>query len=162
MQTVFFDDGTILYIEDKVLKKIFKYAQVKPFDLEAGGVLLGKCFQNRNEYIISDVSEPSILDKRTRFNFVRSKKHAQAVINRTWKKSGGYINYIGEWHTHPETNPSPSQIDKNLLRQIISDKSNVFPKIFLLILGTNQNLYIGVVNAEKSSDISAEGVFKPL
>ncbi|HCZ9268877.1 TPA: Mov34/MPN/PAD-1 family protein [Vibrio alginolyticus] len=27
--------------------------------------------------------------------------------------SGGTVNYIGEWHTHPEDFPKPSQQDRS-------------------------------------------------
>ena len=160
MKTIFFNNRIILHIEDSVLNQIFKYAQVGPTDLESGGILLGKCYKNQKEYIISDISEPSVLDKRTRFSFIRSKKHAQTIINKTWDETNGFVNYMGEWHTHPEDHPSPSLIDRNLMREIASDGSAVFPHIFLLILGSTRSLYLGVIDAQNPFSISAEEVWK--
>lgn len=61
---------------------------------------------------------------------------------------------MGEWHTHPEYNPTPSQVDKKLIKQIIDDHSNVFVKVFLIIVGTDQSLYIGMADSSTSNDIT--------
>ena len=153
MKTIKFLDGTILHIEDSVLMKMFHYIQMKERDTEAGGVLLGKQIKNREEYILSDISVPTIKDKRKRFSFVRDKRNAQFIINQVWRETKGITNYLGEWHSHPECNPTPSNIDRNLIRQIINDRSNVFSKVFLIIVGFDQSLYIGVANSKVSANI---------
>lgn len=153
MKTIIFLDGTILHIEDSVLMKMFHYIQTGESDPEAGGVLLGKQIKNREEYILSDISEPTIKDKRKRFSFVRDKRSAQIIINQVWKETKGITNYLGEWHSHPECNPTPSNIDRNLIHQIINDRSNVFSKVFLIIVGLDQSLYIGMANSKISANI---------
>ena len=42
MERIRFEDGTILYIEDIVLAKLFKYLQRSSTSKEAGGILFGK------------------------------------------------------------------------------------------------------------------------
>lgn len=154
MYTITFPDKTILHIEDSAIKKLFRYVQKQKADLEAGGILLGKRYQAREEYIVSDISEPDKRDIRSRFAFVRNKCSAQRIINQLWAESNGIINYLGEWHTHPEYNPTPSQVDKKLIKQIIYDHSNVFVKVFLIIVGTDQSLYIGMADSSTSNDIT--------
>ncbi len=51
------------------------------------------------------------------------------------------MDYIGEWHTHPETEPTPSSIDKREWRKICHTKNE--PMVFL-IAGTRNVLWVGV------------------
>ena len=85
--------------------------------------------------------------------------NAQAETGAAYKsiedmyKSNGIENYLGEWHSHPENRPTPSHVDRSLMRQIIKDGTNVFKKVFLIIVGKDQSLYIGVTNSEISNEI---------
>lgn len=153
MECVQFEDGTNLYIEDVVLTKLFKYLQQSNTAKEAGGILIGKQAKGREEYYLCDVSEPSHMDKRGRFSFVRNKVSAQRIINKKWNESNGIENYLGEWHSHPESKPTPSYVDRNLIQQIIADSTNVFKKVFLIIVGKDKSLYIGITNSEVSNKI---------
>lgn len=91
MYTITFPDKTILHIEDSAIKKLFRYVQKHKADLEAGGILLGKRYQAREEYIVSDISEPDKRDIRSRFAFVRNKCSAQRIINQLWAESNGIV-----------------------------------------------------------------------
>lgn len=153
MESVCFEDGTILHIEDVALTKLFKYIQCSNTAKEAGGILIGKRIDGREEYYLCDISEPSMMDRRSRFSFVRSKISAQQTTDKKWRESNGIENYIGEWHTHPENKPTPSPTDRELIQQIIKDNSNVFPKVFLIIVGKDRSLYIGIANSNVSSQI---------
>ena len=61
---------------------------------------------------------------------------------------------MGEWHTHPEAKPVPSETDKSLLRQIVFDRSSPFPKVLLIIVGLNGTIYIGFAVSQSSGEIS--------
>ena len=78
---------------------------------------------------------------------------AQRIINKKWHESNGIENYLGEWHSHPENRPTPSHIDRGLIRQVIRDGANAFKKVFLIIVGKDQSLYIGVADSEISHEI---------
>lgn len=93
------------------------------------------------------------MDKRGRFSFCRNKVSAQRIINKKWHESNGIENYLGEWHSHPESKPTPSYVDRNLIQQIIADSTNVFKKVFLIIVGKDKSLYIGITNSEVSNKI---------
>ena len=153
MIRVTFPDETIVDIEENVIQTIQFYEQQNPWSKEAGGVLIGKKLQDIEHYVLTAVSVPTGFDKRTRFSFVRSIKSAQPFINRHWKDSDGIENYIGEWHTHPEYKPTPSPTDRELIKRVVSEKSSLFPKIFLIIGGLNGTFYFGVANAAELGDI---------
>src|SRR5579884_3498453 len=86
--------------------------QVGPAAPEAGGVLLGRQILGSSDVVIDHASEPSLKDRRGRFWFRRARQPAQEIVDRAWRESGGVVNYLGEWHTHPEDDPSPSWVDK--------------------------------------------------
>lgn len=123
---------------------------------EAGGILLGGYIPEKKRYVITSCSVPNNQDIREPNFFVRNKVAAQEIINKTWIESDGEINYLGEWHTHAWPFPIPSSVDRELLRLIITDKSNVWNDIFMIIVGVENTLYIGATNINAKGDIVSE------
>ncbi|CEO21886.1 MAG: Mov34/MPN/PAD-1 family protein [Paraclostridium sordellii] len=132
---------TTLAISEAVLEKLYQYKQTGN-KYEAGGILLGRVTSDYTKYEIIEISEPCNKDKRSRFSFVRNKNKAQKIVNRAFKESSGIIQYMGEWHTHPEKYPTPSSIDIKLLNDC-SKQRNIPKIIFMLILGYEGDLYVG-------------------
>ena len=128
-------------ISDDLLRNVSLFKQTKN-ENESGGVLFCKKKVGLDEYYIIDMTLPNKHDKSSRFSFVRNAKEAQKIIEKKWKDSDGYINYIGEWHTHPETSPSPSFVDIKTYKQISKDKSSLFPISINIIFGNANLLYI--------------------
>ena len=106
-----FNRSNILTISNCVLKVFEMYVQNEPSKPEAGGVLIGKIISKSNDILVDAVTVPYNDDIRKRFSFFRKKKKAQKVINKYWRKSSGTQIYLGEWHTHPEDIPQPSNHD---------------------------------------------------
>ncbi len=104
-------DGGKIKISKKALTSMKKFIQDNDCKKEAGGVLLGRYILNSLDIIIDEITIPMWGDRRKWFGFFRSRRPHQKVIDRLWKESEGTINYLGEWHTHPENTPIPSDID---------------------------------------------------
>ena len=134
-----------LFIKESVKEKLKKFKQKKGM-VENGGILLGKIKEDFSEYVITDISTPSIKDKQGPYNFIRSKEQAQIIINKKWRKSKGVINYLGEWHTHPEVKPTPSIIDIKLLNDCVKNNLMEYRELFMIIVGTEGHFYIGYQN----------------
>ncbi|WP_100612825.1 Mov34/MPN/PAD-1 family protein [Confluentibacter lentus] len=127
-------------ISEEVFEKMKSFIQDENHKPEAGGILIGYYLEDNN-YSIIDSSSPSRFDKSSRYNFTRSKKNSQKIINKNFKDSKGKKIYLGEWHTHPEDYPTPSCLDKkSILEQI---RGNILNSkiIFMLILG-RKGIYI--------------------
>lgn len=135
------NEKATLSISKEVLDKLHKYKQIGNRH-EAGGILLGRIKDDYSKYEIIDISEPCSKDNSNRLYFVRNKKKAQKIINKAFEESGGIIQYMGEWHTHPEKYPRPSYTDKRLV-DVCSKQENVPKIIFMLILGYEGDLYVG-------------------
>ena len=128
-------------LTESMLMIVKEYIQGKG-QCENGGILLGGYIPSENKYVITTASKPCVHDQKGPTHFIRNKENAQRIINQYWKDSKGKINYLGEWHTHGCERPYPSHVDRKLLEMIICDESNVWPEIFMLIVGRNNTFYL--------------------
>lgn len=121
----------VVQIGDDALAQMRAYEQHASDALEAGGLLLGRHLHNGHDIVVDLVSEPTDGDERTRFGFYRDAAGHQPVIDRAWETSGGTCAFLGDWHTHAEPSPTPSQIDRDnwarMLREdIVEDQACFF------------------------------------
>ncbi|OME64248.1 hypothetical protein BSK65_29385 [Paenibacillus odorifer] len=128
-----FSDKTISFNQD-VLETFRSFRQVGTHQHEAGGILLGRIYQD-GKVIVEQISTPGRYDKSGKYFFERNVKYAQQIVNKAWKDSNGEIQYLGEWHTHPEMNPTPSSVDHKLLKGMINDSKLEIDFLFLVIVG---------------------------
>jgi integrative and conjugative element protein (TIGR02256 family) len=87
------------------------YRQLSRRDAEAGGMILGRLVVESADLIVDEVTEPTKVDRKGRFFFIRRRPAAQRRVNQAWFDSNGTLNYLGEWHSHPEDDPTPSNVD---------------------------------------------------
>lgn len=114
------------------------HRQLRTADTEAGGVLLGRLIRDSNDVVVDTASPPSPEDRRSRFSFFRARKPAQHVVDSAWWESGQVVNYLGEWHTHPEDDPQPSCIDRRDWKKIVARASFEQEFLFFIIVGRVQ------------------------
>jgi integrative and conjugative element protein (TIGR02256 family) len=74
-----------------------------------------------------------INDSATPFRFVRKDPKHIKLLQHYYDKSNGYLNLVGEWHTHPEAQPTPSLTDRTNWKRIQSQRNNL--ETIFLILG---------------------------
>ncbi|MCC7389838.1 MAG: Mov34/MPN/PAD-1 family protein [Phycisphaerales bacterium] len=86
-----------------------QFAQDRP---EAGGILLGRLILGTADVVVDEACGPSSHDRRSRHRFLRARRPAQETVDQAWTRSDGTLIYLGEWHTHPEDDPTPSCIDR--------------------------------------------------
>lgn len=98
--------------------------------IEAGGVLLG--YNNGKDIIITKAIDGGPNAIHENFYFRADNNYIEMMIDMEFANSGGKVGYIGEWHTHPQVNPEPSEIDLNSLKEI-ADSANDLS--LLLIIG---------------------------
>lgn len=97
-------------VEHMVLSRIKAIAEAAAFRHEVGGILLGS-YRGRDLHVI-DASAPQNSDRWSPTRFWRSPAGHQAFADAAWRRSGGLVTHIGEWHSHPELRPTPSVIDR--------------------------------------------------
>lgn len=121
-------EGLVL-IEDSVLVDIQRYVQDDRTLPESGGILLG--YRRQHHLHIVEATIPAKGDSRGRFHFWRRDRSHQREATKAWKKSGKTIDYLGEWHTHPERHPSPSVLDLREWRKICVTRQNCM--VFVIV-----------------------------
>src|SRR5579871_1784012 len=85
---------------------------------ETGGFLVGK---RRGEFIeVTDISTQGPDDCATPWSFDRSDaKHAREISG-AWKSSAGSVGLVGDWHSHPFGDGSPSKQDRGAWKAIVT------------------------------------------
>ncbi|WP_080756116.1 Mov34/MPN/PAD-1 family protein [Pseudomonas brassicacearum] len=131
--------GRYVLIEGHVWDFLFSHAQTKPSTTEAGGILLG----NRaggHIHVIS-ATGPLSNDKRARLSFDRLDTGHQKAAHHAWASSGGTVDYVGDWHTHPQSIPTPSSKDyvewKKLTKALPSSH------LFAIVGSSGNNFWLG-------------------
>ena len=135
-----FHAGTLAILE--------KFTQHKKFQLEAGGIILGKLIGDGIE--VMRLSVPTTLDKSSRYRFVRHKTSAQIIVDYEFYNSDGEMVYLGEWHTHPEIHPNPSCIDRSMIKRQYRSKDRRTDVLLLVIQGI-ESRYVGLIENGKLS-----------
>lgn len=131
------DSDGRLQIGPQAFASLRRHAQVKPEQDEAGGVLLGRHISGTDDVVIDRVTEPMPGDRQSRTRFIRARGPHQEAIDEAWRESGGTCTYLGEWHTHPESVPTPSLIDRaGWHRKLLFDRFT--EPIFFVIVGTHE------------------------
>jgi len=140
---------TSIFISDSALEIIKSFKQFGTTENESGGILLGQ-ISDKGIYILR-ASTPNKFDKSSRYSFECNKDAAQVIINYEFQNSGRKTIYIGEWHTHPEKNPTPSGVDKSMIiGQFKKNKLNE-PFLILIIQGLSE-FYIAIWDGKKLHD----------
>lgn len=129
-------NGAYLSLSKEADDVIRRFRQKGFIECEAGGILLGRFIQESSNIVIDQVTVPFNNDVCRRGYFHRQDQKHQQIINDIWLQSHGTCNYLGEWHTHPQVIPNPSDLDLSEWRRKAKDDS--YPGTFLIfiIVGT--------------------------
>jgi integrative and conjugative element protein (TIGR02256 family) len=134
------NSGRIVLLQAKILPLLDMYRQLDMKSVEAGGILLG--YRRGAHLEVIRISEPCCNDIRKRMFFDRRDPCHQQQAIAAWRESGQFIDYVGEWHTHPEKSPTPSGLD---LRQwhVLRKRTEDDPMLELII-GTEE-MWAGLI-----------------
>ena len=121
--------GELLVLMPSVASRLLTYRQLNLYSTEAAGVLIGE--RRGSHLVVHQISEPGKGDIRRRYFVDRRGPHHQVAIDEAFVSSSGRLQYLGEWHSHPEDAPSPSATDlATWQRHLIADE-----QMALLIVG---------------------------
>lgn len=127
------DRKRLVVLSPETLKVFWKHRQRLFWQTEAGGVLLGKRRGKHLEVLLA--SEPMRNDRRAQFMFEREAEGHLAFAKAAWRAGGGAVDYVGEWHTHPQRIPVPSSIDRSEWRKLVYDRP-VDSSLVTVVVGT--------------------------
>jgi len=106
------------------------------FPNECGGIFVGKIDTNKGEAVVDLMRMPN------RFNsspvlFQRFAGFLNRWLRKIFKESNGDRIYLGEWHSHPNGVPYPSQTDYLTMQKIAVNDNVRIQTPILMIVGYN-------------------------
>lgn len=90
--------------------------------------------------LVTHATMPGSLHRRSRFGLQRLDPIHQQTAFKLWERTRQTADYIGDWHTHPQVQPSPSSMDRREWGKITRAKST---SMIFAILGL-QDWWIGI------------------
>lgn len=107
-----------IHLSKSVLREIEEITSLH-YPKEFGGIFIG--FKSELGIIITDVLVPDkYINGRT--VFVRHPGTLNERLEEIHKITNGEIQYLGEWHSHPDGPTYPSITDKDAMKEIAKDK----------------------------------------
>lgn len=134
----FVQDAYIL-LEPQVVKTLRSHAQLSADAPEAGGILIG--FRRGKHLHVVEATVPTAGDAQGRFSFFRSSPSHASRARARWGDSGRLLDYVGEWHTHPDEEPRPSCLDRVEWKKITLARQTSF---LFVIVGNADTWWFGV------------------
>lgn len=106
---------------------------VKAKRREIGGILMAEQI-NPGEFRIIDFSLDDITGSAA--HFVRSPDHHRTALEAFFARTGNdyaRYNYLGEWHSHPNHDPSPSTTDILSMHDLLNEECSISFAILLIV-----------------------------
>lgn len=134
----------IIVLTDPVLDCFDRHRQMTVTSPEAGGQLFARF--NGDIILVECATGPRPRDRRSPTFFVPDRKAERREIRRSFDMG---MHYVGDWHTHPEPYPRPSQTDILSFQDMYRKSLHKLASFLMVIVGTAQNengLYVALCN----------------
>lgn len=121
----------MLQFSDGVLDHFRRHRQLEPNAREAGGQLFA-----RFDGILTQIQRatgPHVADCRSRFEYIPNRSTEHREIRQFFKQG---LHFVGDWHTHPESIPTPSLQDLESIHKVFSKSHHELVGFVLVIVGT--------------------------
>lgn len=115
----------------EVLDHMYAYTQRRPWHREAGGEVYTPD-HNTNSTVITAATGPNLGDHRKRHAF---NPDVEAVTRDRNKMFVQGLHAVGLWHTHPEAQPVPSELDHKTTEKYLEAFQGDRDFYLLIILG---------------------------
>jgi len=129
--------GLGITIDDSLVEQLFEATQ-KHSPKEFGGFLVGHYSSDFTVLIITDTILPTKF-KATNSLFERDTKGIENDFFKFYEQSPSKY-YVGEWHTHPNGLPIPSNTDLTAIKAILNHEDVAIRNPIFLIIGKNRNM----------------------
>jgi integrative and conjugative element protein (TIGR02256 family) len=126
-----FNVGRIsIRIGPQALATFDAHRQRRFYQREAGGQLFARV--RDNDWEIASATGPRSRDRRGRFSFWPHRPSEQEEI---FQHHALGLDYVGDWHTHPEDVPTPSADDLSSIAEVVRRSTHHLSGFLLLIVG---------------------------
>lgn len=107
--------GQMRLITDKLFLSAIRAERRRKLPRETGGVLLGSWDLQRGiVYVVAMIPSPDDSEERPT-SYIRGCRGLESAVSDAMAKTGGQLQYLGEWHSHPDGHSAePSEDDCKL------------------------------------------------
>lgn len=140
--------GQVVVLVDAVVEHLRRHRQLLWCQREAGGQLFARF--SRLRIRVEEATGPRRTDRRTRTSYVPDRRAELREIAARYPRG---LHYVGDWHTHPERYPCPSQADTASITDCFLKSSHNLNAFLLLIVGTAElpdSLYVSAYDESAS------------
>jgi integrative and conjugative element protein (TIGR02256 family) len=127
-----------LLVTRQVIKRLQNELQ-RAQEQEIGGLLMGEHLQDELFRVVEISVQRS---GGSQACFTRDPSEHRAHLQRFFARTGEdytRFNYLGEWHSHPSFDPSPSTTDLHTMQSIVNDPAVGVNFLILLIVKLSSN-----------------------
>lgn len=122
-----------MVLTDAALAAMNRFRQTGPRDKEAGGQLFARF--DGTDTVIVEATSPKWLDRRNRYGFWPNRWIQQREIRERYTRG---LHFVGDWHTHPEPIPYPSQEDFRNMQECFRHSLHDLHAFVMIVVGTAQ------------------------
>jgi integrative and conjugative element protein (TIGR02256 family) len=102
---------------------------------ETGGTLVGYYSEDRRVAFVTQVLVAKAGARRKRSGFFRPPDSVDDQLRRVYKETKGRTYFLGDWHSHPLGQPTPSSVDLGTLRGLARSPSVATDTPIMIIVG---------------------------
>lgn len=138
-----------VWLTNRLVDAILKQA-VLMAPLETGGALVG--WRNEGELVVTGLIGPGPLAQHQEFSFYPDHHWQVARLEEAYRETGGDLDYVGDWHTHPAGRARMSVKDRRTLARLpTSGRTSI-----MLIAGLgDQQTELGCWTASRTGSLLA-------
>lgn len=122
--------GTIVSFSPEVVKHFVEHRQQGKIKTEIGGQLFAEFV--KNEVRVVRTTGPNATDKRGWAWFKPDQRKQNIEINELFADG---LHFVGDWHTHPEREPSPSSWDLESMEDCFKKSRHQLKAFVMVIVG---------------------------
>jgi integrative and conjugative element protein (TIGR02256 family) len=123
-------EGANLVLSDTVVEHFALHQQVRHNQAEAGGQLFARL--TRYEIFVEEATGPRPTDRRGRTHYTPDRQAESKEIRERFDQG---LHYVGDWHTHPESVPTPSPIDRFTISDCSQRSTHKLAGFVLIVVG---------------------------
>lgn len=123
-------------VSEELIRQLYGLG-LKYYPAEYGGILVGKYSNDLKICFIEETIVPK-KNRSSRYSFERGKEGLSQKLTKYYNQNPQLI-YVGEWHTHPDSTPTPSVTDNQAMKEIAECDGVKITSPILLILGITRS-----------------------
>lgn len=121
----------VVVFEVPVLLHFMNYRQAKCLSAEAGGQLFAVIDDPKILRIV-EATGPRPTDRRSMFGYRPDRAAEKVEIADRYARG---LHFVGDWHTHPQSVPSPPGTDIESIEETVAHSKYDIPGFLLVIVG---------------------------